>query len=202
MKSLDRNTKLINIAYYKGKQKQLLNERQYEVDVWDTPFEYNMNISSPIGEIIVELFGTLEKYDLIGISTNKSLKINENTKFWVNTLPNEALDNNDYIVKNIKTSINSVAIGLVKKVIGNMKDFWIVNGNETPTKVRLSVDINENNTLTVYVKNNDNIDINEETLIWYNKDYDETLTDYNYVVDTIEVGTDITKCIITPFMSV
>lgn len=202
MKSLDRNTKKINIAYYKGKQKQVINGKNYEVDVWDTPFEYNISISSPIGDIIVELFGTLEKYDLIGISTNKDLKINENTKFWVYTLPNENLDNNDYIVKNIKTSINSVAIGLVKKVIGNMKDFWIVNGNETPTKVRLSVDINDDNTITIYIKNNDNIVIDDETLIWYNKDYNETLSDYNYIVSSTIVGTDITKHILTPIISV
>lgn len=200
MKSLERNTKKISIAYYKGIQKQTLNNETYEVEVWDTPFEYNMTVFIPTGDIIVELFGTLEKYDLIANLTTKSLKINEKTKFWINTLPNTALNNNDYIVKNIKSSINTVSIGLVKKVIGNVKDFWISNNDEIPTKIRISMETGSNNSLIIYVDNNDNIDINKDTLIWYNKDYAEDLSDSNYSFSTETIGVDITKIVLLPIV--
>jgi len=131
------------------------------------------------------------------ISTDTSLKINEYTKIWVNNIPNIKLDNNDYLIKNTKYSINSVSIGLTKRVTSGIKDFWLSNNGETPYKVRLNTEVDDN-VINVYVDKNDNITIDENTLIWFNKDYSETLDDYNYIYTSKYSYKNMTKYIISP----
>lgn len=187
MKSLERNSKVVNIAYYYGKQPSVVAGKSYEVDKWDLPIETNLNVFVPSGEITVQLFGTTDNYDLIATSCDTSLQINENTKFWIDTIPNNATENNDYVVKNVKYSINSIAIGLVKKPVSNIKTIWLSYYDEEtttyaqPYKIRISVEENDDDTITLLANKNDYVPIDENTIFWYRTIYNESLSNFDYV---------------------
>lgn len=199
MRDLQRNTKSIYIAYYKGKIKKQVGTRSVKVDVWETPFKLNINLSIPTGNIIQELFGTQGEYDYIFSTTKKELKLNEQTKVWVETLPNSTLDNNDYIVKNIKKSLNNVVCGLTKRLVGS-KEIWLSNGDEQPFEVRLNIEELENSILSIVVSKNENLELNTSTKFWYGIDYNETFSNDNYILEEsniIQQG-EYLKYILTP----
>lgn len=191
MKNLSRNTKEVYISYYKGKQKQLLGNKSVEVDVWDLPFNETLTVSVPTGNYITEMFGTVDSYDLICTTTNIALRVDDKTKFWVNLIPNVEGTNNDYVVKNIKLSLNYLIIGLSRK-INNMQDIWLLNSEETqPTKIRLNIH-NENEILTITVDKRNNVLIDANSKVWFQKDYNELQDDFNYVlVETYESNNSI-----------
>jgi hypothetical protein len=199
LKNLNRNTRTIFIAYYKGKKYQTIGTRKVKVDVWETPIEIKLSLSMPSGQYSQELFGTTEMYDLIGITTNTNLKIDERTKVWVKNLPNAGLDNNDYVVKIIKKSFSNLVIGLSRRIT-SFEDIWLSNNNEQPFEVRLNVEKLNNGTLSVIITKDENITISSTTKFWFEVEYNESLDNNNYVLEenNITLYNDFIKYILTP----
>ena len=86
--------------------------------IYDKPKELKANISVAQGEVVFQLFGGNESYDKIIVSDDVNIPINEYSVLWIDTVPlfdeisKELITPNDYIVKKIARSINSISIAV------------------------------------------------------------------------------------------
>ena len=86
--------------------------------IYDKPKELTANISVAQGEVVFQLFGGNESYDKIIVSDDVNIPINEYSVLWIDTVPlfdeisKEVITQNDYIVKKIARSINSISIAV------------------------------------------------------------------------------------------
>lgn len=86
--------------------------------IYDKPKELTANISVAQGEVVFQLFGGNESYDKIIVSDDVNIPINEYSALWIDTVPlfdeisKEVITPNDYIVKKIARSINSISIAV------------------------------------------------------------------------------------------
>lgn len=202
-KSMLINSKYIYVSRYKGKEKKIVSNKNFEVDIWKSPDKHLFSVSIPSGNIIQELFGTTEQYDLIATSFDKSVKVNKKSLIWVNNIPNENLDNNDYLIDIIKYSLNSVVLGLKKNQSSKVNDIWISDYNTTtelndqPYKIRVNSEIIDD-LLYITVSKYDDININDKTLIWFGIDYSESLSDSNYKFKEVSYNNDVIQYILEP----
>ena len=86
--------------------------------IYDKPKELTANISVAQGEVVFQLFGGNESYDKIIVSDDVNIPINEYSVLWIDTVPlfdeisKEVITPNDYIVKKIARSLNSISIAV------------------------------------------------------------------------------------------
>lgn len=86
--------------------------------IYDKPKELTANISVAQGEVVFQLFGGNESYDKIIVSDDVNIHINEYSVLWIDTVPlfdeisKEVITPNDYIVKKIARSLNSISIAV------------------------------------------------------------------------------------------
>lgn len=86
--------------------------------IYDKPKELTANISVAQGEVVFQLFGGNESYDKIIVSDDVNIPVNEYSVLWIDTVPlfdeisKEVITPNDYIVKKIARSINSISIAV------------------------------------------------------------------------------------------
>lgn len=86
--------------------------------IYDKPKELKANISVAQGEVVFQLFGGNESYDKIIVSDDVNIPINEYSALWIDTVPlfdeisKEVITPNDYIVKKIARSLNSISIAV------------------------------------------------------------------------------------------
>lgn len=86
--------------------------------IYDKPKELTANISVAQGEVVFQLFGGNESYDKIIVSDDVNIPINEYSALWIDTVPlfdeisKEVITPNDYIVKKIARSLNSISIAV------------------------------------------------------------------------------------------
>ncbi len=144
MRTLNRNKQTFYYATYMEKQEMtetdeygnILQTGEYQT-IYSNPVEYTANISPANGTTASEIFGTAEGYDKIIVIDDLNVPIDEFSLLWIDTTPDiETVDENspvleftmggivigdnghfkpnDYIVKRIARSLNSMAIAVRK----------------------------------------------------------------------------------------
>ena len=122
MRTLHRNKRRIFYANYRTK---VPNKDEYgnltgEYSIaYDNPVEIKANVSAARGEAISQQFGEDESYDRVIVLDNPEIPIAVTSILWIDTLPEISEDGstktpNDYIVKQVATSLNSVSIAVSK----------------------------------------------------------------------------------------
>ena len=144
MRTLNRNKRSFYYATYVEKQEikasdEYGNELQtgeYQT-IYANPVKCQANISPANGMTAAEIFGTAEGYDKIIVTDDVNVPIDEFSLLWIDTTPDIEIDKgdepvmefvtggivigdnghfkaNDYIVKRVARSLNSVAIAARK----------------------------------------------------------------------------------------
>ena len=85
--------------------------------IYSEPVQAAASISSARGGSEAELFGTSVTYDRV-ISSVEPLPIDEYSRIWVDTVPNEKADNPDYKVKRVAKGL-SQHLWAIEKVVQN-----------------------------------------------------------------------------------
>ena len=121
MRCLKRNKVSFYYANIIGSE-EVTDENGYKTGetrlIYDKPKELTANISVAQGEVVFQLFGGNESYDKIIVSDDVNIPINEYSVLWIDTVPlfdeisKEVITPNDYIVKKIARSINSISIAV------------------------------------------------------------------------------------------
>ena len=91
---------------------------EYEIS-YTNPTEVCANVSAARGEATTRQFGEDEGYDRIIVLDDPKFPVSATSIMWIDTLPEIAEDGstetpNDYIVKRVATSLNSVSIAVSK----------------------------------------------------------------------------------------
>lgn len=120
MRTLVRNKIRIFYANYRDKL-PIVDEYgnltgEYKIS-YDTPTEIKANVSAARGEVTTLLFGDDVSYDRIIVLDDPKFPITESSILWIDTLPEIAEDGNtytpnDYIVKRVAPSLNSLSIAV------------------------------------------------------------------------------------------
>lgn len=118
MKCLKRNKQSFYYAAYLGKE-PLRDETghltgEYKIQ-YDKPVQISGNISPAQGNAQSEIFGIDVKYERVIVIDDLSCPINEYSILFIEVQPfmNEHGDfNNDYVVKAIARSLNSISIAI------------------------------------------------------------------------------------------
>lgn len=121
MRCLIRNKVSFYYANLIGSE-EIVNEDGYKTGekrlFYDKPKRTEANISVAKGEVVLQLFGGNESYDKIIVSDDMQLPINEYSVIWIDSVPvfdeknNETITPNNYVVKRIAKSLNSVSIAV------------------------------------------------------------------------------------------
>ena len=121
MRCLNRNKVSFYYANIIGSE-EVTDENGYKTGetrlIYDKPKELTANISVAKGEVVFQLFGGNESYDKIIVSDDVNIPINEYSVLWIDTVPlfdeisKEVITPNDYIVKKIARSLNSISIAV------------------------------------------------------------------------------------------
>lgn len=121
MKCLKRNKVPFYYANIIGSQ-EVMNEDGYKTGetklVYDTPRKLEANISVATGKVVLQLFGGNESYDKIIVSDDTDFPINEYSALWIDSVPlfddstKEIITPNNYVVKKIARSLNSVSVAV------------------------------------------------------------------------------------------
>lgn len=119
MRNLKRNQVTFWYSLYEGKEDILKDgfKTGQKKETYSAPVQAEASISSATGGSDVELFGTSVQYDRI-ISTVEPLPINEFSRIWVDTIPNEKADNYDYKVKRVAKGLCQ-HLWAIEKVVGH-----------------------------------------------------------------------------------
>ena len=96
---------------------------EYEVS-YEKPIQTKGNVSAASGGTQEYMFGKGVSYDKVIVLDNPNTPINEYSILWVDTPPYLNEDGttdtpNDYIVKKVARSLNSVAIAISKVMVRN-----------------------------------------------------------------------------------
>lgn len=122
MRCLQRNKVDFYYALF-VKKEPILDEYGNETGEFEVihgkPQKYSANISSAKGVTYVREFGDEVSYDKVIALDNDAPKFDEETIFWVDTLPvldtnGETVTPHDYIAKKVATGLDSVLIAISK----------------------------------------------------------------------------------------
>lgn len=117
MRDLEKNKRTIYAMNYVGVEEVKDNDGNYTGEnkvTYSKRYPIRTNISGARGQSLVEVFGTDISYDKTFTLKKElfdSLKINENTVFFVDTKSKEKYD---YVVVKIADTINTVVIAIKK----------------------------------------------------------------------------------------
>ena len=118
MRCLERNKQSLHYALLKSKTERVddygnkTGEYDYE---YYTPVELRCNISKASGEAKTEFFGIETDYDSVLVLDDVGCPISEDTILFLGVTPavtQEGEYNNNYIVKKVAPSLNSVSIAI------------------------------------------------------------------------------------------
>lgn len=118
MRCLERNKQTCYYALFKSKterEDEYHNKTGEYTIVYETPVELKCNISKSNGEAKTELFGIHTDYDSVIVLDDVNCPITEDTIlfFGVTPIVTESGEyNNNYIVRKVAKSLNSVAIAI------------------------------------------------------------------------------------------
>lgn len=107
MRDLKRNQREIWYSLYEGKTPVLkdgFETGQYK-ETYSDPVSVRISTAPSTGASEAELFGASVQYDKV-LSTVQDLPIDEYSRLWVETTPNDKADNYDYIVKRVAKGLN------------------------------------------------------------------------------------------------
>ena len=123
MRCLERNKQSLYYALLKSKterEDEYHNKTGEYTMVYETPVALRCNISKANGEAKTELFGIETDYDSVIVLDDINCPITEDSILFIGVTPTvtqEGEYNNNYIVKKVAKSLNSVSIA-IKEVRG------------------------------------------------------------------------------------
>lgn len=119
MRNLIRNQVPFWYSLYLGKEDVLKDgfKTGQNKENYSEPVQALASISSAKGGSEVELFGTSVQYDRV-ISSVEDLPLDEYSRIWIDTAPNEKADNYDYKVKRVAKGL-SQHLWAIEKVVGH-----------------------------------------------------------------------------------
>lgn len=119
MRDCLRNQRTIWYALYDGKEPVMVNglDSGQNKEIYSKPKMAEVNVASATGGAETELFGASVQYDRV-ISTVQDLPIDEYSRIWVDTIPNEQADNSDYKVKQVAKGLDQ-HLWAIEKVVRN-----------------------------------------------------------------------------------
>lgn len=137
MRTLQRNKRTFYYCLYRHSspiEDEYGNETGETLVVYQEPVEMKANVSQAAGQTNAEMFGTLENYDKVIVTSDMSCPIDENTVLFIEKAPEfvgtgdyaiagEAIAGiavagetmvpvYDYIVRRVSKSLNSIAIAI------------------------------------------------------------------------------------------
>jgi hypothetical protein len=122
MRNLKRNQQKIYYKSYEGKR-DIIDDNGFETGesepIYSEPIEVMISISASKGEATEQQFGTNIDYDKVMITFDKSVKIDEYSKLYVDVIEesNGVITDGmepDYIVKKVAKSLNSISYAIQK----------------------------------------------------------------------------------------
>lgn len=122
MRNLKRNQQKIYYKSYEGKR-DIIDDNGFETGesepIYSEPIEVMISISASKGEATEQQFGTNIDYDKVMITFDKSVKIDEYSKLYVDVIEesNGVITDEmepDYIVKKVAKSLNSISYAIQK----------------------------------------------------------------------------------------
>lgn len=120
MKLLKRNLSPVYYCLYSSKQPRT-DEDGYETGeeqvVYGPPVKLVCSVSPATGYAQVNMFGSLESYDKVLITDDRSCPIDENTVLFIDKEPEFNADGDplfDYTVRRVAKSINSISYAVSK----------------------------------------------------------------------------------------
>lgn len=122
MRNLKRNQQKIYYKSYEGKR-DIIDDNGFETGesepIYSEPIEAMISISASKGEATEQQFGTNIDYDKVMITFDKSVKIDEYSKLYVDVIEesNGVITDGmepDYIVKKVAKSLNSISYAIQK----------------------------------------------------------------------------------------
>lgn len=119
MRSATRNKYPFYYATYTGKTPDVDSEGNYTGETsnaYSTPVQAFANISPATGMSNAEVFGNLEGYNKVIVTTETWLPIDEHTILWVDVTYGANVPH-DYIVKRVAKSKNGLAIAISKVTV-------------------------------------------------------------------------------------
>ena len=121
MRSLARNKQKIYYALYKGKTEIVddYGNKTGEYDVsYDTPVEFDINVSAARGTADVDPFGINANYTKVMVTNDLSCPIDEYTALWIGITPTvmegevEVAVPHNYVCVKRAPSINSISFAI------------------------------------------------------------------------------------------
>lgn len=120
MRGLVRNKRAFWVATYLEDGEPIIDEYGNETGefspIYSRPVQYFGNISPAKGETKSQQFGDSLEYDRIIVMDNPQVKIDEYSRLWVDVSPANGKPN-DYIVKAVARSLNSVSIAIKRVTV-------------------------------------------------------------------------------------
>ena len=122
MRNLKINQQKIYYKSYEGKR-DIIDDNGFETGesepIYSEPIEVMISISASKGEATEQQFGTNIDYDKVMITFDKSVKIDEYSKLYVDVIEesNGVITDGmepDYIVKKVAKSLNSISYAIQK----------------------------------------------------------------------------------------
>lgn len=119
MRCLNRNKRKFWYCLYMGSDTERVDEWGNATGefppIYGEPVEMMANISPASGRSNIDVFGALENYDKVIVTSDMNCPIDERSVLYVDKEPG-AGEQHDYIVRRVAKSLNhiSIAIGKVK----------------------------------------------------------------------------------------
>lgn len=122
MRCLERNKTRFYYAKLVDK-KDKVNDEGYSIGetelIYSAPILVMANISPATGEAVIQQFGGNEAYDKVLVADNPDMNIDEYSILWVDVVPEfdktgNVITPNDYVIKKISRSLNSLSIAISK----------------------------------------------------------------------------------------
>lgn len=115
MHTLKRNQQTITYSLYQGQTEKVDENGDYTGEKelsYSIPVSMRMFVSASKGEADIERFGIDVKYSRTMTTDMMNCPIDEYTRLWIDTSPNEDYSNNDYYVTKVAKSLNNIVYAI------------------------------------------------------------------------------------------
>ena len=134
-------------------------------------------VSSPDSNVTSYNIGLVKSYDRkvsLDIGTNTEF-LNEQSRLWIDTVPNDSNAYRDYSIERISDIVNRTFNIYVNRESSNMTNLYYCNDETNIIQVKVAYDGSEK---IAVIPKNMYFPIDADSLVWYKKPADATVTTY------------------------
>lgn len=152
----------IYVAYYIGE------DLESGEKIYTKPHKIYANVGNPFDIEDMNDIGRVEKYDrTLYVDAGENTQfIREDTRLWVDCIPNESCDNFDYVLTRVSDNIGGYLRLYVNAVAPDTQFMFYSNDGEHIFRIKVYYDKASN---TAIVPKNMYLPINKDSLVWYRK---------------------------------